>query len=288
MKSPVFQLFLKMKVFLFTLLFIFGGLNAQDYYLELQEIIHDSKEGYAEPLSFRAGDEGGEMEFQIDYRVSGRRCSEIYRFSWSFDQEMRILKGINSESKVYGFDLRAERIEGNCGEIIPWRNPFVEPSAEGDGGVSRIMKSPGYKELSVVYTFKTEMEPKRLYFRQDEKVLESSGFVAGHNSGAFIMEQHAKYDGRYTYFSFDVSGTSNSSRYKDTGLKDEIIYLYKIHGGIPPASLASPSSQDIVKPDCSCCPGTIPVWNFDTNRAECLCPEGKTWSRIEQKCLSCN
>ncbi len=210
-------------------LFLSSGATAQVYYLQLQNIIHNAKRGYAAPSKFEADARGGSVEFDVVYYKSGERCPEEYRLRWIFDENMEMLPGENGKWHEFGFELHTATIDGNCGEVSPWRNPFVEPSAD-NGGTSRIMSA--LRSQGVKYRTVNTLAPTsgRVYFRKDEKYRKSDNMKVGYDKGSFKMRTFDQYAGRYAYFLFKISGGSNKDRNTAEGFSYEVVYLYKIVG----------------------------------------------------------
>lgn len=276
---------LPFKGFLITVLLMAFAfqMTAQDYHLALRQIVNRSSKGYPEPTVFNADGNGGVMEFNVVYYVSGNACPEHFRAEWKFSQNMTYLPGINSKESQYGFTLSANRVSGDCGEVNPWRNPNMVINGN-DGGWSAIMNSPDMLQYKgTPATWVTWASPG-LYFRNDAKVRSSPNFVTGDKSGEIHLKTHSVYAGKYVFFYIRVVGNSNRDYVYDQGMSHEIVYLYEIVAGPPPSTVQSDPCA-IKAPDCSCCPGTIPVWNFKTNKPECLCEEGKVWDRIQGKCV---
>jgi hypothetical protein len=252
--------------------------SAQDYYLELQEIIHQSAESYAEPISFRADANGGEMKFKVVYYNSVGRCPETFRFTWKFDQNIQIIPGENGVAKDILFEMNSERLDGNCGPVNPWRNPTASPNSD-NGGWSRIINSEAYSHKKYVATIGTNIDPAHLYFRPENSPHRKSGRY----TGKFTIRQFDNYDGLYAYLFFDIAGGSNRDNMEHEGLNYEVVYLFQIKKGTAPAVMSS-NPCEIEQPDCSCCPGTVPMWNFVAKKGECNCPEGLKWDKMEGKC----
>lgn len=268
-------------LWMFLLMLPLGMLNSQDYYLELKEIIYRTKEPYSEPTKIEINSNGGELEFGVAYYTRSGRCPEKYRVKWSFNQDMSVLALDNYERKNFGFMIDSERLSGDCGEVNPVRNPTFKPSVD-NGGWSWIMQSGDFSDKKIARSFTYKISPPYIYCRTDAAVRKSENRTTGPLNGSFEVYNSDTYEGRYSYLFFTLSGNSNKGKVPEEGVYFEVVYLYQIVTNKPEVTADNPC--DFTEPDCSCCPGTIPVWNFKTNQGECICPEGQKWDRISNSC----
>ncbi len=261
-----------------TVQFAFG----QDFYLELQDIIHKPYQNYPDPIYVKADEYGGEIRFRITYYTSQGACPENFTFKWSFDQNMKILPGLNLKRKSYPFRIRAEKDRGNCGEVNPSRNPFASVSAI-DGGGSYVFNGSKYGSEKSTKAIGRSMDQARLYFRNDAWAKKNNAAL-GQINGDITVYTMDSYDGFYAFFNLTVSGNSNRGGLPSEGIYSEVLYVYKIKKGKPDGVVESNPCQ-IEAPDCGAYPGTVPVWNFETNKGDCLCRKGLVWDDLKKRCV---
>lgn len=108
------------------------------------------------------------------------------------------------------------------------------------------------------------------------------GAKTGSLTGAFTGAKNNKV-GAYSYLRFYISGASNIGY--DKGFWYEVLFVYKIEDTAP---VMPTGAMTCPPPDCSGFPGTVPVWNFQTQRGECWCPEGMIWDKMAGKCVRVN
>lgn len=252
------------------LLVAVDGARAQEPRFVLRDIIHAPyTRGSARPpdvIELQANE--GFVEFTVDY--SGN-CRERYRFEYSFDQDMNALP-FDSE---YGFRATMRSLEGRCQQA---RDPFVTGTSS-NGGFSGVLNAmagdPAFEYGRLVKLLGGGMP--RLYAYGV-----SRNAIVGTNSGAFSSRRvNLNYDGAHSWLGFSIQASSNTGE-ADTGFYYDIIFIYQqVNDYVAPPIAGCPSP-----PDCSDLPGTIPVWNFDAQKAECWCPEGTAWDRVAARCVA--
>ena len=215
---------------LFTLLLIcFVSFNinlpGQGRNLSLKHVVHRPIEGYTNPARLvKADARGGAIDFDVTY-ANGGLCTETYRVQWKFDQDMSFLK-YEENSNYYDFEIRTQVINGNCGKIQPWRNPFVIAVAN-DVSTSSILMEQGYDEVSMAQGI-FGGSSDRLFTRDDEWVRFNQarqGFVRGR----FHTKKDLNSYGKYTWFKFTIIGNSNHTDPK-ASFQYEIVYVYDVNG----------------------------------------------------------
>ncbi|HKK77935.1 MAG TPA: hypothetical protein VJ953_22845 [Saprospiraceae bacterium] len=209
-----------------TLVFLFcvSALIAQPNALSLKQIVHRPLDGFKKaPRVVKVDAGGGTVDFDLTYGVRGSTCTETYRLSWKFDENMRFLR-YTDQANFYDFEIQTERINGNCGPIQPWRNPFVVAVAN-DVSNSAILSEQGYDEVQMAKgLFGGTSE--RIFFRDDEWVRFNQarqGFIRGR---FFTRKDNNSY-GKYTWFKFTIVGNSNLDDPK-ASFQYEIVYVYEI------------------------------------------------------------
>lgn len=242
-------------LFLFFCSFSYGQ---QVNTLVLREIIQEPfKE--VKPSVIRVDAKGGIIETSTRYNDG---CREKIHFEWNFDKDMSVLKA----GEVYGFNYYAKIIDGNC-NTNPWREPYLRANSS-DGGFSGAVQKTNYKMTKSLHGGAITNYARARPGSKD---------VTGVQRGKFTVTGYTK--GRFSYFYFYISSASNT---KGESFLYEVVYIYELTDDVP----SSPVSTGCVAPDCSDFPGTIPVWNFQTNRGECWCPEGMVWDRMENRCTN--
>lgn len=249
---------------LFCTSIVFG----QKQYFILQEIVQNRTDNRSTlPSRIEVDSKGGFVEFSVMY---GGNCIEYYRVDFTFDQDMRVLE----QEKDYYFSLRTQRVKGKC-EIYPIRDPFAKAGA-ANGASSALFGGTSYKPLVNGMGMSSGWD--RLYVNGA-----FNGAKTGSLRGSFRGSRNNKL-GAYSFFNISINGASNIGY--DKSFQYEILFIYKIVDS-PPSS-PEISEMSCPPPDCSGFPGTVPVWNFQTQRGECWCPEGMVWDKMTAKCVRAN
>ncbi len=250
--------------FLLSTSIVFG----QKQYFVLQEIVHNRTDNRSTlPSRIEVDSKGGFVEFSVMYRGN---CTEYYRVEFTFDQDMRVLE----QEKDYSFTLRTQRVKGKC-EIYPIRDPYAQAGA-ANGSNSALIAGTSYRPLVNGMGMSSGWD--RLYVNGT-----LSGAKTGSLRGSFRGARTNK-PGAYSFLNFSIDGASNIDY--DQSFHYEILFIYKIVDS--PPSAPEISEMSCPPPDCSGFPGTVPVWNFQTQRGECWCPEGMVWDKMTARCVRAN
>lgn len=201
------------------------SLNAQNRSsLSLKQIYHRQLDGFPNPPRMvKTSPSGGSIDFDVSYAASSSLCTETYRFQWKFDEEMSFLAYENTPT-YYNFELSTKVLNGNCGQVRPWRNPFVVAAAN-DQSSSPILDEQGY-DMRVMARGISGGSGERLFFRDDDWVRfqeARQGFLRGR----FFTKRDNNSYGRYTWFKFTIVGNSNDGN-NNHSFQYEIVYVYEI------------------------------------------------------------
>lgn len=210
----------------FTLLLLFcvSMIHAQQSSLSLKQIVHRPLGGFKKtPRLVKVDANGGLIDFDITYNARGA-CTETYRLSWKFDENMRFLR-YNDQANYYGFELKTEQLNGNCGSIQPWRNPFVV-SVANDISSSPILMEQGYDEVQMAKGI-FGGTGERIFFRDDEWVRFNQARQGYMRSRFYTKKDNNSY-GKYTWFKFTIVGNSNAQN-PDASFQYEVVYVYEIN-----------------------------------------------------------
>jgi len=231
----------------------------------LREIVHNKYDVLGismYPDKVEVNSKGGFVEFSIKY---SENCTEKYHFEFTFDEDMSVL----NVNRDYAFTSRARLISGLCDNK---NDAFMQ--AGSNGGNSSLIHKTQYKEIS--QHINTTNGTERLY---------ANGFFGylkakkGKQTGAFYPDYASKnFNNQYSWLNFTISA---GSPLKDNSFYYEFLFIYQIIEGeaAPVGAFSCPP------PDCSGFPGTVRVWNFETNTGECWCPDDKVWSPELNKCV---
>ncbi len=190
----------------------------------LKQIIHRPIPGFTKTARLvKADTRGGTIDFDVNYLVNGATCTETYRLQWKFDQDMSIL-AYRDQSVDYGFEVRTQVLNGNCGKIQPWRNPFVVAVAN-DVSSSSIIDEQGYDEVSIADGI-IGGSGARIFFRNDDWVRFNQA-RQGFLRGRFSTRNDRNSYGKYSWFKFTIVGNSNAQDPK-ASFQYEIVYTYDI------------------------------------------------------------
>ena len=214
--------------FFYTLLVLFifcgNGFSQSKSSLSLKQIYHRQVDGFPNtPRLIKVGASGGSIDFDVEYSASRSLCAETYRFQWKFDQDMSNLSYETSPT-FYGFELQTKVLNGDCGEIKPWRNPFVVAVAN-DQSSSSLLNEQGYDMMGFAKGI-SGGSGERLFFRDDNWVrLQQArqGFIRNR----FYTKRDINSYGRYTWFKFTIVGNSNDGN-QNHSFQYEIVYVYEI------------------------------------------------------------
>ena len=138
---------------------------------------------------------------------------------------MRFLEYTNSPT-FYDFEIRTQRINGSCGEIQPWRNPFVVAVAN-DVSNSSILAEQGYDEVSMAKGIMGGTG-ERLFIRDDEWVRFNQA-RQGFTRGRFYTQKDNNSYGKYSWFKFTIIGNSNHPD-SQASFQYEVVYVYDVVG----------------------------------------------------------
>jgi len=231
----------------------------------LREIVHNKYNvlGISRyPDRVEVNSKGGFVEFSIKY---SENCTEKYRFEFTFDEDMSVL----NVNRDYGFTGKAHLISGLCDKK---GDAFMQ--AGSNAGNSSLIHKTKYKEIS-----------QHIYTNKGTERLYANGFFGYLKAakeklrGAFYPDYANKnFINQYSWLNFTISAPSPL---KDNSFYYEFLFIYQIvEGEVTPVEAFS-----CPPPDCSEFPGTVPVWNFETNKGECWCSEGKIWDKQLRKCI---
>jgi len=235
----------------------------QDQYFVLREIIHNRWDSRTRtPDRIEVNSRGGFVEFSVMYYGN---CTEKYRFEFNFDQDM----GVLTAGEQYGFTTQSKVLSGTCNNN---RDPWMSAGA-ASGSSSSLIAGTNYRPIvngmGMAGGWGDRLYSKGLF----------KGVKTGSFSGAFAPAVRNKLNA-YSWFRFLIEGSSNIDR--KSGFGYEILFVYEIVDAIE-----TPSEEfTCPPPDCSGYPGTIPVWNFQTQSGKCWCPEGTVWNKQLNKCVS--
>jgi len=246
-------------IFIPLALFLSLNLCAQTgEFFSLKEIIHNNiNYSTVKPSIVQVDSKGGFLEAEVTYYGN---CREKYRFEFQFDQDMSSLQA----NKPYGFTYTAKLMSSQCNTN---RTPYMRPLAP-NGGWSGLAASSGYANFVNVMGV---LGSDRLYAKA----------LGKYKTGTMRGEFNASHGplNAHTWLNFVIEGPSNL---KGNGFYYEFLFVYQIVGEAPQQTFSCPP------PDCSGFPGTVPVWNFDTNKGECLCSDGMHWDKTANKCVPIN
>ncbi len=245
--------------------------------LVLKEIVHGKTEGKILPDKIDVNTNQGYFEITVP---KSQNCSERFRFSYRFMQDMRVLEMSEDAEHNYAYEIKIEPLGKSCFayDFYLFRNPTVRAATDAAGSFSAL-KNNKIKDGSWQYNpdvdFIGERSPQILTYPTSSS--EPVGSYSGHFKTFKLNTNYLKSGKRnFTELYFMFNTSSELAGY----VGYQISFVYElVEGG---QAAADPCA--IKAPDCSCCPGTMPVWNFKTGQGECLCPEGQVWDRVARKC----
>ncbi len=269
---------------LFTIAFLTS--NAQDGHWVFKEIIqgnHYGSTNQPDKIDVRLNE--GMVEFSIK---QANNCTDRFRFTYKFAQDMNVLDIPEDRNNLptYGYEFEITPLGAPCYDlkVNGYSNPRVwlthwnAPS--GLLGNMKKEKTWGYK-YHQHFINNSQIE----YYAYDGHAIK--GFGKGHGeynvtgpTKNFVARVVKNTPGMATDFRILFKGQSTMG--KEEAFYYDILFLYEFKEGQPSIQ---EDPCDIKQPDCSCCPGTIPVWNFQTKKGDCICPEGQIWNKMENRCL---
>lgn len=210
--------------FTIILCLAFGAiqLTGQANTLALKQIVHRPLDGFKKTARIvKADSKGGAIDFDVTYNSRGN-CTETYRVSWEFDEDMRFLR-YNSTPTFYNFELKTETLNGNCGEIQPWRNPFVV-LVSNDVSSTPILAEQGYDEVQMAKGIHGGTG-ERVFFRNDAWVNYNQARQGFIRNRLYTQKDPNSY-GKYTWFKITIVGNSNLAD-PDASFQYELVYVYE-------------------------------------------------------------
>jgi len=252
-----------MKTLAFIILFLTGLLlpgslySQTGDYFSLKEIIQDNTANSSvNPSTVHANSRGGFLEVEVSYYGN---CIEKYRYEFEFEQDMTSLQA----DKSYRFSYTVELMSSQCNTN---RNASIRPGASL-GATSGLVAGSGYGDIVNAIG----VQGGEATYAKD--LGKPNVYKTGKMEGEFIPKSHKL--NAYSWFNFVMEAPSNLN---GEHFYFEILYLYQITNKKSEQSFSCPP------PDCSGFPGTVRVWNFETNQGECWCPEGSRWNKMVNKC----
>lgn len=253
---------------------------------KLKTILHDNTWGSENaPDKIEIGVNEGYIEFSVPQRDA---CTDRYRFEYKFDQDMNYLdlRDVGGPRPSYSYSYEIKALTGApCTDLTQsqYSNPYVtigngNTSSTYIGELKRANEWPGNYHQHFI-----EKGSSHWYVHGTSSLPGGAGRQYGSYEVGGInkvdLEYYMKnYEGLVTDFKFIIRAPSNIEGKKDDFYYD-VVYIYELARD---RQVFDPCS--ISMPDCSCCPGTIAVWNFDTMQGDCLCPKGKSWDASSQSC----
>ncbi|MEZ5055457.1 MAG: hypothetical protein R2879_00320 [Saprospiraceae bacterium] len=263
-------------IFFLTLFFPVKEADAQGLELVFKEVIHGySGNSTRPPEKINIFKDKGTILFSVQ---SNTTCKEYFEFNYNFPQQIDqfILTGKDSIS----FPVKAGIIAlgPSCYSYNneSFRNPFTNITGSGQitfSGLISQLKSKEewpYKNVSSIFSSRFPYSYAYNY---------PSGSKTGIQNGEIILSNLDKLKpGDPAFFQLKISATSPMGG-PENNFYYEILMVYEVQK----INNLDPCKIEI--PDCSCCPGTIPIWNFKTNSGDCICPEGSKWDKMKGKCV---
>jgi hypothetical protein len=249
---------IKIITFLLAFFLISELFSQTGNFFTLRGVIHKNTAGSTvNPISAKADSRGGFLEVEVLYYGN---CREKYRFEFQFDEDMSSLEA----GKSYGFSYSVQLISPQCNTN---RNSSIRPIAPlgassgliGGSGFDDIVNAIGVKGWAKTYA--KDLGRPNVYKTTKMR-------------GVFQPIKHKL--NAHTWLAFSLSANSNLP---GESFVYEFLYAYQIVNDVPVETISCPP------PDCSGFPGTVPVWNFNTNKGECWCPEGMRWDKMQNKCV---
>ncbi|NOY50273.1 MAG: hypothetical protein GXO88_06910 [Chlorobi bacterium] len=167
--------------------------------------------------------------------------------------------------KSYGFSCTVELISPQCNTN---RNAGIRPIAPL-GATSALIAGPGFNDIvnaigveGSATTYAKDLGRLNVY-----KTVKLRGIL---KPVKHKLNAHA-------WPAFSLSANSNLP---GESFVHEFLYACQIVNDVPVETFSCPP------PDCSGFPGTVPVWNFNTNKGECWRPEGLRWDEMKNKCVT--
>ena len=264
-------------------------IHAQSGHWQFKEIVYGNHfKSTNKPEAIELDVNEGYVQFSIPQKND---CVDRYRFSYKFHQEMNSLQlplsGDVNPSYSYEFEFIPLSSPCYDPEVSSYSNPSVRVthwnSTSGHLGVLKKKKEWKYEnhkqyidEGSVdYYAYKTSV-----YKNAGKGVGEFNIIGPNTEDVDYFMES---YPGLITDFRILFKGQSSLG--KEEAFYFDVLFVYELTKGALSIGI---DPCKIEPPDCSCCPGTIPTWNFQSNEGECLCPEGKVWDRRKKSCVNPN
>ena len=224
----------------------------------------------------------GVVEFTVPHK---KDCKERYRFSYEFMQDMSQLLVYKDQEMEYEYVVKMEALDKSCYEYdyYLFRNAWVRAATDASGSSSGL-KYVLRKEENYPYLpsgkFINNRSPN--IYAHPSKPDYATGVYRGTFKVRSLTANYISSDKTYySEFYFNISSPSPLGG-KTNRFEYSIVFVYELVEGVPEKVSNDPCK--IEKPDCSCCPGTIPMWNFDTNKGECVCPEGTVWNKMTKRC----
>ena len=260
--------------------------HSQKGHWKFKEIIHGNYNGSTNiPDKLEIDVNEGVIEFSIRQKND---CTDRYRLTYKFSQDMHALAlpmDHNSRSS-YDYEFQIEPISSPCYD--PEQRSFSNPSirfthwnsTSGLLGKLKNANSWAYKNHQQ-FIDKGSVD----YYPHLTSVYKN----AGQGTGEFVVtgpnqsdvDYYLKnYPGMVTDFRILFKGQSTAG--KEEAFYYDILFVYELVKG-DPQTTHDPCA--IEAPDCSCCPGTIPIWNFETQKGDCICPEGLKWDKVANRCI---
>lgn len=225
----------------------------------------------------------GVIEFSVQHKTD---CRERYKISYKFLQDMTAIPVyLDKESKL-DYELKVEALDKPCFayDYYLFRNAWVSAANDAAGsssGLKYILSKKGEWKYTPNGQFITDRSP--YVYAHPAKSTNQNGSYRGAFKVLKINTNYINSDRTfYTDVYFNISAPSPLGGLSN-GFDYNIILVYELVAGVVEGTGNSDPCA-IQEPDCSCCPGTIPVWNFKTNQGECMCPEGTKWNKINNRC----
>lgn len=268
--------FLKKSTLLLSLCLTTMLLPGQSYQFNLVEIFHgNTGNSQRMPERLQINADTGSLLFSV---LMNENCPAYYNFQYQFESAISGSTVLSGDTIQRRFTFKLNPLTESCYPFQNenFRNPFVSFQANQElaySGLAARLKAEGKWNLEGMdMTFKT---PGAYLYAYNYP----SGVLTAHWEGAFKQFAPTSADDKtYSFLQVRVSATSPMGG-KAHNFYYEILFVFEVQ------KLQDTDPCSIRPPDCSCCPGTIPVWNFKKGKGECICPEGSSWDKLQQKCV---
>jgi hypothetical protein len=265
--------FLVLMVLFFQVAFLYG----QSYQFKLVDIYHGNS-GNSERVPERVEVKPDSGSFLFSVRMN-EDCPSYFNFRYNFANSMQSSTIGKGDTLWNDFNLKLTPLGQSCYPFQDenFRNPFVSllpnQSVSYSGLIAQLKAEGKWSTVNEKSFFTT---PTAYLYAYNYP----AGVLTRSWEGKLSQFIPTDFEGNaYAWLQMRISGTSPLGGITDN-FYYEIIFLFEVE------ELAKTDPCSIKPPDCSCCPGTIPVWNFKKGKGECICPEGSRWDKLQQRCIN--